>query len=248
MAPFDSPRLIADIGGTFARFALEVAPGSFTRQCSLRSADHADFAAAVRAYLDTLPAGRVAHAAVAIANPVDGDLVRMTNYPWAFSIEQVRQQLGFDTLLVVNDFTALAMSLPRLGAHGARQVGGGLAVARGVTGLLGSGSGLGVSGLIPVGDGWVSLGSEGGHSSFSPRDEREIAVLRHAWQQHEHVSFERLLSGPGLALMYRAPAWRWTRWPRPRSPAARWTAATRWPPTRSTCSAPCWAPAPPTWR
>jgi len=206
MAPFDSPRLIADIGGTFARFALEVAPGSFTRQCSLRSADHADFAAAVRAYLDTLPAGRVAHAAVAIANPVDGDLVRMTNYPWAFSIEQVRQQLGFDTLLVVNDFTALAMSLPRLGAHGARQVGGGLAVARGVTGLLGSGSGLGVSGLIPVGDGWVSLGSEGGHSSFSPRDEREIAVLRHAWQQHEHVSFERLLSGPGLALMYRALA------------------------------------------
>ncbi len=207
MATFDSPRLIADIGGTFARFALETAPGEFMRQASLRCADHADFHAAVRAYLDTLPLDlHVSHAAVAIANPVEGDQVRMTNYHWEFSIEAMRQRLGFDTLLVVNDFTALAMSLPRLPAGGARQVGGGQAKPRSVIGLLGSGSGLGVSALIPAGDGWVSLGSEGGHTSFSPRDEREIAVLRHAWQQFDHVSFERLLSGPGLELMYRALA------------------------------------------
>jgi len=207
MAPFDSPRLIADIGGTYARFALETSPGAFTAQASLRCADHADFHAAVRSYLDTLPAHlQVEHAAVAIANPVEGDRVRMTNYHWEFSIEQTRQQLRLDTLVVVNDFTALAMSLPRLGADGVRQVGGGQAVHKSVIGLLGAGSGLGVSGLIPAGDGWVSLGSEGGHTSFSPRDEREIAVLRHAWQAFGHVSFERLLSGPGLALMYRALA------------------------------------------
>ena len=118
----------------------------------------------------------------------------------------MRQALSFDTLVVVNDFTALAMSLPRLGASGVRQVGGGTAKPRSVIGLLGSGSGLGVSALIPAGDGWVSLGSEGGHTSFSPRDERELAVLRHAWTLYEHVSFERLLSGPGLELMYRALA------------------------------------------
>jgi len=207
MVPFDSPRLIADIGGTYARFALETAPGLFEHRASLRCADHADFHGAVRTYLDTLPAGlRVEHAAVAIANPVAGDEVRMTNYHWAFSIEAMRQRLAFDTLLVVNDFTALAMSLPRLPASSSRQVGGGAARARSVIGLLGSGSGLGVSGLIPAGDGWVSLGSEGGHTSFSPRDEREIAVLRHAWRQFDHVSFERLLSGPGLELMYRALA------------------------------------------
>ncbi|MDT7834205.1 glucokinase [Aquabacterium sp. OR-4] len=207
MATFDSPRLIADIGGTFARFALETAPGEFTRPASLRCAEHADFHAAVRAYLDTLPPDlHVGHAAVALANPVEGDQVRMTNYHWEFSIEAMRQRLGFDTLLVVNDFTALAMSLPRLPAGGVRQVGGGQARPRSVIGLLGSGSGLGVSALIPAGDGWVSLGSEGGHTSFSPRDEREIAVLRHAWRQFEHVSFERLLSGPGLELMYRALA------------------------------------------
>ena len=206
-ALYPSPRLIADIGGTFARFALEVAPGQFTHQASLRCAEHADFHATVRAYLDTVPDGRhVEHAAVATPNPVEGDQVRLTNYHWAFSIEQMRQQLQLDTLVVVNDFTALAMSLPRLGAGGVRQVGGGTARARCPIGLLGSGSGLGVSALIPAGDGWVSLGSEGGHTAFSPRDERELAVLRHAWTQYEHVSFERLVSGPGLELMYRALA------------------------------------------
>lgn len=204
MAPFDSPRLIADIGGTFARFAVEVAQGEFTQVASLRCADHADFHAAVRAYLATLPALGIRHAGVAIANPVEGDQVRMTNYHWQFSIEEMRQRLGLDTLVVVNDFTALAMALPRLRPHEVRQIGGGEARPQAVVGLLGSGSGLGVSGLIPAADGWISLGSEGGHTSFSPRDEREVTILRHAWKQFPHVSFERLVSGPGLELIHRA--------------------------------------------
>jgi len=208
MVHFDSPRLIADIGGTYARFALEATPGEFTQVASLRCADHADFHATVSAYLATLPAGtpQILHAAVAIANPVEGDQVRMTNYHWQFSIEQMRQKLGLETLVVLNDFTALAMALPRLGPRDVRQVGGGNARKQNVIGLLGSGSGLGVSGLIPAGDGWISLGSEGGHTNFAPRDEREIAILRHAWKQYDHVSFERLLSGPGLELMHRALA------------------------------------------
>ncbi|WP_374673365.1 glucokinase [Ideonella sp.] len=207
MATFDSPRLLADIGGTYARFALEVSPGQFQHLANLRCADHPDFQATVAAYLATLPAGLgVQHAAVAIANPVEGDQVRMTNYHWQFSIEQTRQRLGLETLVVLNDFTALAMALPRLGPQDVRQVGGGTARKRNVMGLLGSGSGLGMSGLIPAGEGWMALGSEGGHTSFSPRDEREVAILRHAWTQFDHVSFERLLSGPGLELMHRALA------------------------------------------
>ena len=204
MPTFESPRLIADIGSTYARFALETSRGVFTHTRSLRCADHADFHATVTAYLAAAPTQPVRHAAVAIANPVEGDSVRMTNYHWHFSIEQMRERLGLDTLVVVNDFTALAMALPRLAPHELRQVGGGTARQRSVIGLLGSGSGLGMSGLIPTDNGWVSLGSEGGHSSFSPRDEREIAILRHAWQQFPHVSFERLLSGPGIELMHRA--------------------------------------------
>ncbi|MCK6420727.1 MAG: glucokinase [Aquabacterium sp.] len=204
MNPYDCPRLIADIGGTYARFALEVAPGQFERALSLRCADHADFHAAVSAYLTTLPEQRLQHAAVAIANPVEGDEVRMTNYHWRFSIEQMRERLALDTLVVVNDFTALAMAVPRLRADEFRQIGGGTRREGSVIGVLGAGSGLGVSGLIPAGDGWVALGTEGGHASFAPRDEREVDVLRYAWSQFGHVSFERLVSGPGLELVYRA--------------------------------------------
>ena len=211
MSPNASPRLLADIGGTYARFTIETAPGRFEQLASLRCAEHADFHAAVTAYLAGLPAGLAAsieHAAIAIANPVEGDEVRMTNYHWRFSSEQMRQRLGLQTLVVVNDFTALAMALPRLAPSQRRQVGGGSAREHSVVGVLGAGSGLGVSGLIPVGpaaqSGYVALGTEGGHTSFAPRDEREIVILRHAQAQFGHVSFERLLSGPGLELIHDA--------------------------------------------
>lgn len=207
---FDSPRLIADIGGTYARFTLETAPGEFSQIASLRCADFADFHAAVSSYISSvapqLEGRSIAHAAIAIANPVEGDQVRMTNYHWQFSIEEMRQRLGFETLVVVNDFTALAMALPKLGTQDVRQIGGGEARMPSVIGLLGAGSGLGVSGLIPAAEGWIALGTEGGHTNFAPRDEREIAILRHAWKEFEHVSFERLASGPGLELIYRALA------------------------------------------
>ncbi|MEW6705031.1 MAG: glucokinase [Pseudomonadota bacterium] len=210
MTSFDSPRLIADIGGTFARFALETAPGRFEHAASLRSADHADFHAAVSAYRATVPSPeRIRHAAVAIANPVEGDEVRMVNYHWHFSIEQERERLGLETLVVVNDFTALAMAVPRLAPHERRQIGGGVAREPSVTGVIGPGTGLGVSGVIPSSDGgWVALGAEGGHTTLAPRDERELAILRHAWEELKlgHVSFERLLSGPGLELIHRALA------------------------------------------
>lgn len=205
--PFESPRLLADIGGTYARFTLEVAPGEFMHTRSLRCADHADFHAAVTAYLSGLShlgLAPIKNAAVAIANPVAGDSVRMTNYHWQFSIEAMRERLQFDHLVVVNDFTALAMALPSLLPTQRRQIGGGTPVARSVVGLIGAGSGLGVSGLIPADNGWIALGTEGGHTSFSPRDPREVAILQYAWRHHPHVSFERLLSGPGIELTYRA--------------------------------------------
>ena len=208
MIRFDRPRLIADIGSAFARFALEVSPGRFEHRAVLRCADHADLEAAVTAYRTMLPAASapVAHAAIAIANPVEGDAVRMTNSPWQFSIARMRERLRLQTLVVVNDFTALAMAVPRLAAQDRRQVGGGRPREDSVIGVLGPGTGLGVSGLVPASGGWVALGAEGGHASFAPQDERELAVLRCAWRQHAHVSFERLLSGAGLALIHRALA------------------------------------------
>lgn len=202
----DGPRLLADIGGTYARFALERAPHALEHVEALRCADYPDLVSAMRAYLDKAGNAAVRHAAVAIANPVEGDSVRMTNYHWQFSIEQTRVKLGFETLMVVNDFTALAMALPHLSADQRRQVGGGRPVEHSVMGLLGAGTGLGVSALIPANDGWVSLGTEGGHVSFSPQDARELHVLEYAWKLFDHVSAERLVSGAGLELIYRALA------------------------------------------
>ena len=202
---FNNPRLLADIGGTYARFCVEVAPNNFSHAASLTCADHADFYSAVTSYLSGVMGtlkGEIKHAAVAIANPVAGDLVRMTNYHWTFSIEELRQRLALDNLVVVNDFTALATAVPRLPAAQRRQVGGGTVVPRSVIGLIGPGSGLGVSGLIPAQDGWIALGTEGGHTTFSPHDEREVAILRYAWRYFDHVSFERLLSGPGIELIF----------------------------------------------
>lgn len=201
----DGPRLLADIGGTNARFALEHAPRRIGRIATLSCADHPQLVDAVRAYLAIDAGGaQVRHAVIAIANPVENDLVRMTNHDWQFSIAQTRDELGLDTLLVLNDFGALAASVPGLAPSDTIAVGGGQARAGGVIGLVGAGTGLGVAGLIPSNGHWTVLESEGGHVTFSPSDAREQAILDFCWSRHAHVSAERLISGPGLALIHEA--------------------------------------------
>lgn len=203
------PHVLADVGGTNARFALEVAQGQIEAITVLPCANYPTLADALRAYLAGLPQPtEIAHVAIAIANPVDGDWVQMTNHHWAFSIEAVRQELGLASFLVTNDFTALARALPHLSSDQKQQIGGGVERAGGAIGLLGAGTGLGVSGIIPSGIGPIALKSEGGHVTFSPSDEREIDILRFAWREFSHVSAERLLSGVGLELIYRALAHR----------------------------------------
>lgn len=205
----DGPRLLADIGATHARFTLETAPGVFRQTAVLRCDDYSGIVVLLNAYLDELSeqkGERITHAAFAMANPVSGDMVRMTNRDWQFSTDEVRRTMGWSTLVVVNDFTALAMALPGLGANDVLQVGGGKAQPHAVAGVLGAGTGLGVSGVIPTADGFVTLGSEGGHVNFAPSDEREFAILQYAWREWPHVSNERILSGPGMELVYRALA------------------------------------------
>jgi glucokinase len=205
-APYcDGPRLLADIGGTNARFALEHGPGQIDDIQVLACADHAEFAGALEAYLQQVSAPAVRHAAIAIANPVTGDAIHMTNHHWQFSIEQTRRRFGFETLLATNDFTALANALPYLGRHELMLTGGNAMVPPGPLGLIGAGTGLGVGGLIPTDDGsWVALKSEGGHTTFAPADALEAAILDYSWSIFPHVSFERLVSGPGIELIYRA--------------------------------------------
>jgi glucokinase len=204
----DGPRLVAVIGANHARLALQGAPGVFRSVRVLKCDDFDGIVALLRFYLADHADVTINHGALGLANPVDGDHVRMTNRAWEFSSDAVRRELGLLTLLVVNDFTALAMAIPGLAATDLMQVGGGKPAANAVIGVLGPGTGLGVSGAIPTVDGFVTLGSEGGHVNFAPADEREFAILQYAWREWQHVSNERLISGPGMELTWRALALR----------------------------------------
>ncbi|MBI1394443.1 MAG: glucokinase [Betaproteobacteria bacterium] len=198
-------RLVGDIGGTNARFAVvEQGRDSIAHERVLRCADYEDLGAAVEAYLDKEQLKDVEEAAIAVATPVTGDHVSFTNSDWSFSIRQTEARLGLRRLKLVNDFAALALALPVLGNGDLRRVGGGAAVDGKPLAVLGAGTGLGVSGLFPSGSGWIPIEGEGGHTAFSPMTSREVGVLEYLWRRFDHVSTERLASGPGLALIHEA--------------------------------------------
>ncbi|MDS4022123.1 MAG: glucokinase [Candidatus Competibacter sp.] len=198
--------LVADIGGTNARFARVGADGRPYAERSLPGAAFPGLTAAARAYLDATGGPRPARAAVAVATPVTGDWIQFTNSDWSFSTEAARRELGLERLTILNDFTALALALPLLGPDERRAVGGGAAAPEAPIGLIGAGTGLGVSGLVWSGERWIPLQTEGGHVTFAAADEREWAVGRILQRKFGHVSPERLLSGPGLVNLHAALA------------------------------------------
>ena len=118
------PRLIADIGGTNARFALETAQQQFEHIEVLPCADYDTIVDAIKEYLKRTGNPAIKNAAIAIANPIIGDWVQMTNHHWAFSIETTRQALHLDNLLLLNDFTAQALAITQTSAEDLVQVGG----------------------------------------------------------------------------------------------------------------------------
>ena len=199
--------LVGDIGGTNARFGLVSPDGEVLHSRILADADYPGIAEAIDAYLAErggLPRPR--RGALAIASPVGGDEVRMTNHPWTFSISGLQKRLGLSRLQVINDFTAQALALPHLKDGDKTVIGGGKAMAGHPIGVLGPGSGLGVSGLIPSGKRWIPLTGEGGHATMAPITDRESAVLGVLRGHLDHVSAERVLSGPGLVNLYGALA------------------------------------------
>ena len=203
-------RLLADIGGTHARFGWQThAHAPITDVQVLPCREHRTVADAIRAYLSGLGRTAPPACALAIANPVLGDQVAMTNHPWALSISALKAEMGFERLLVLNDFTALALALPAIPATELRQVGGGHPMPGRAIGLIGPGTGLGVSGLIPTAghEGpavWAPLHGEGGHVTLAGRGAREQAVLAQLERELGHVSAERAISGPGLVNLHRA--------------------------------------------
>lgn len=204
-------RLLADIGGTHARFALQAGPGAPLAQVrTLAVGSHATLQAAVHHYLAGAGQPALGEAAIGIASPVTGDTVAMTNAPWAFSIAALQAELGLARLVVANDFTALALGLPSLGAHEVHRLAGsgsGPHPARSVCALIGPGTGLGVSGLVPQGvAGWRALAGLGGHVTLAATTAREWAVVQWLTVRFGHASAERALSGQGLANLHQALA------------------------------------------
>ncbi len=204
--PANAPRLLGDIGGTNARFALVHGDGTpITQEITLPTGQYPDLAAAAQAYLQQAGQPAVREACIAIANPIDGDVLKMTNNHWQFSIEATRQQLGLNSLLMLNDWEAMAMAAPALSDNDLEQIGSGEPVPHAPKGLIGPGTGLGVSSLVRSRRGdWVPIAGEGGHVSLSPTCEREADILRILWRSYPHVSAERAVSGMGLENLYKA--------------------------------------------
>jgi glucokinase len=202
------PWLVADVGGTNARFGWVEDPSAGVQQVrQFAVADHASPAHAAAAYLDTLGRPRPAprRAALAVATAIDGDAVSLTNSAWSFSRTALREALGVRELRVLNDFEALALSLPHLQPHQMRAHGA-LPRAQGTLAVIGPGTGLGVAGVVQTGAGWQALPGEGGHATLAAADDFEAALLQHVRRTYRHVSAERLLSGIGLPTLHEAVA------------------------------------------
>jgi glucokinase len=176
---------------------------------TLPVAEHAGPSEAVVAYLQALraesgqPLPRPRRAAWALATALDGDWVELTNGHWRFSRSGLQQALGLEQLCLLNDFEALALSLPRLQPHQLRAHGA-LPRAEGVLAVIGPGTGLGVGGVVQTGQTWTALPGEGGHATLAATDDDEAQVLAEVRRHFEHVSAERLLSGIGLPVLYQA--------------------------------------------
>jgi glucokinase len=202
------PRLLGDVGGTNARFGWQASANSDIQHVQvLPCADFPSLEVAIQTYLkqQKLPAPRAC--ALGIANPVTGDKIRMTNHHWTFSISEMARNLGVSKLNVINDFTALALAIPSISKDQLVQVGGKLAVDLSPKAIIGAGTGLGVSGLLPVDAGldqWVAIAGEGGHATLAAHTETEYRVIELIRQRYGHVSAERVLSGQGLVDLYLA--------------------------------------------
>ena len=195
--------LVADIGGTNARFALVAdATSTAIEPRNLRCEDYETIVDATLAYLDQVSLGKPYQAAISIASPVTGDALNMMNHSWSFSVSETRAALGLRYLKVLNDYTALALALPGLRDDQRFQVGEGQGLAGHPIAVLGPGTGLGVSAVAPAGDHWLPLESEGGHASYGPLNAREQAIIEIMRERLEHVSAESLVSGRGLSLIY----------------------------------------------
>lgn len=244
--------LVGDVGGTNARLALcDIASGEISQAKTYSGLDYPSLEAVIRVYLEEHKV-EVKDGCIAIACPITGDWVAMTNHTWAFSIAEMKKNLGFSHLEIINDFTAVSMAIPMLKKEHLIQFGGAEPVEGKPIAVYGAGTGLGVAHLVHVDKRWVSLPGEGGHVDFAPNSEEEAIILEILRAEIGHVSAERVLSGPGLVNLYRAIVKADNRLPEISSqkilPNARWLTAAPIAAAHCRCFASLWAVLAAIWR
>ncbi|MGF1629610.1 MAG: glucokinase [Kiloniellaceae bacterium] len=199
--------LLADIGGTNARFALLLESGAPGQVLHLPVADYPTAYDAAAAALEQLGCAQPpANAVLAFAGPVEGGRAVMTNAGWDTAAGALRQRFGFSRVRLLNDYAALALALEHLTEGDRLRIGPARASARGALAVLGPGSGLGVAALLPAEPYGLPLVSEGGHATMPAVDRQEADLLAALREDLGHVSAERVLSGPGLANIHRGLA------------------------------------------
>ncbi len=201
--------LIGDIGGTNARFALADPDGvGFSQALTLKCADFASANAAVQYYLEEISAPAPTVICLAAAGPLIGDSIKVTNNHWNISSGDIRGMFKIGSVRLLNDFEALAYSIPLLGTDDCMAIG--LPLPRKLSGdnfnvaIIGPGTGLGTAGLCRRGDLLIPIAGEGGHIGFAPESDLQIEVLKVLRERFERVPVERLVSGPGIENIYEA--------------------------------------------
>lgn len=199
--------IVADIGGTFARFSRVNLVNLHIDKIEIYPcAQFISLEAVLITYQAQHQLQDIKQVAIAIACPVMGDSVCMTNCSWSFSIQELKNNLGLEELIVLNDFNAIAMSLPVLPAGDLVHIGGGIPDVTKTRAVLGAGTGLGVAYLIPNQHLYTAYSGEGGHADWSAKTELEWFIYNYLKNSYVHVSYERLLSGQGLENLYKAIA------------------------------------------
>lgn len=204
MSPAAGDLLVGDVGGTNVRLAVyrEAEPWHF-RAISPDPGEAID--TVIDRYLAELPSGaRPQSAVLDVAGPAEGDLIRMTNRDWQFSVSELRDRLGLESLRVINDLAAIAAGALGVEGRGIEELKPGTALAGAPRAVIGVGTGLGMSLAVPCGDLWRVVATEGGHRDLAATDDEEWRVVESLRRRHGHASAELALSGLGMLDLYRA--------------------------------------------
>jgi glucokinase len=202
---FEFPVLVGDIGGTNARFALiESAQSEPVSFANVQTSDFANIDIAILEAILPQTKARPKTAILAIAGPISGDEIELTNCPWVVRPWVMMDMLGLKEIVVINDFEAQALAVASLGKEHLLQIGGGDVIDEASRVVLGPGTGLGVAGLVRTGKSWLPIPGEGGHVDMGPRTPRDYQIFPHIELLEGRISGEQILCGRGMVSLYRA--------------------------------------------